>query len=96
MRVARKLGLYLACRKPITMAPARRSGGSPLVCEDSGRHQSRAPMTPKLLNALIQNGAAIPSAPITTPPSAGPIALEMLMPTPLLATADASSCLGTS
>jgi hypothetical protein len=53
-------------------------------------------MTPRLLNALIQNGAAIPTAPMTTPASAGPIALLILTPTPLLAAAAARSCFGTS
>src|SRR5712675_516835 len=69
---------------------------APLPCEDGGRHQSRAPITAKLHTALSQNGAAMPNPPITTPPSAGPIALLMLTPTPLLATAAAKSCFGTS
>ncbi len=52
-------------------------------------------MTPKLLSAFSQNGAALPNAPMMTPPSAGPIARPMLTPTPLLATAAARSRLGT-
>ncbi len=40
--------------------------------------------------------ALTPTAPITRPPSAGPITREMLMPRPLSASAGASSFLGTS
>ncbi|SRR6266436_7301377 len=74
----------------------RRSGGSPLSGGDGGRHQSSAPITAKLLNALIQNGAAMPSPPMTPPPRAGPIAPLMLTPTPLLVTAALRSCFGTN
>src|SRR5713101_2037780 len=45
MSVARKFALYRTCRKPITRAPVRRSGGSPLPCDAGGRHQSTAPIT---------------------------------------------------
>ncbi len=53
-------------------------------------------MTPMLLKASSQKGAAIPSAPTMTPPSAGPIARLTLMPTLLAATADGKSGFGTS
>ena len=53
-------------------------------------------MTPTLLKASSQNGAAIPSAPTRTPPIAGPIARLTLMPTLLAATAEGKSALGTS
>jgi len=96
MSVARKFPLYRAWRKPITMAPSSLSGGSRVPFWDGGFHQSNAPITAKLLKALIQNGAAMPSPPMTTPPSAGPIARLILTPTPLLATAAAKSCFGTS
>ena len=49
-------------------------------------------MTPKLPPRAGPERAAMPNPPITTPPSAGPIALLMLMPTLLLATAAAKSC----
>ena len=51
-------------------------------------------MTPTLLNALSQNGAAIPSAPTRMPPSAGPTARLTLMPTLFAATAADRSDLG--
>lgn len=53
-------------------------------------------MTPMLLTASSQKGAAIPSAPTMMPPSAGPIARLTLIPTLLAATAPGRSCLGTS
>ncbi len=53
-------------------------------------------MTPMLLNALSQNGAAIPAAPAMTPPSAGPTARLTLMPRLFAATAEDRSDLGTS
>ena len=46
--------------------------------------------------ALIQNGAAMPMAAMVTPPSAGPMAREMLTPTLLAAIAGGKSSLGTS
>ena len=62
------------------------------AAEPLGRQMARArsaasattsapPMTPRLLIALIQNGAAIPSAAVMAPPSAGPTARLMLKPT---------------
>ena len=53
-------------------------------------------MTPRLLNALTQNGAAIPIAPASNPPIAGPTARLTLMPTLFAATAAGSSGFGTS
>ena len=46
--------------------------------------------------ALSQNGATMPKAEIIAPPSAGPIAREMLTPTLLAAMAAERSSLGTS
>src|ERR1700689_4280533 len=56
----------------------------------------RAATTPILLKASSQKGAAMPSTPTMTPPSAGPIARLTLMPTLLAATADGRSGFGTS
>lgn len=53
-------------------------------------------MTPMLLNALSQNGAAMPKAPTMMPPSAGPTARLTLTPTLFAATAAGSSGFGTS
>ena len=53
-------------------------------------------MTPILLKASSQKGAAMPNIPMMTPPSAGPIARLTLMPTLLAATADGKSGFGTS
>lgn len=53
-------------------------------------------MLPRLLTALIQNGAAIPTAAVISPPRAGPSARLMLMPTLFIATADDKSLRGTS
>ena len=50
---------------------------------------------PRLEMALIQNGATMPIAEIATPPSAGPMAREMLTPTLLAAMAGGRSALGT-
>src|SRR5277367_829683 len=59
------------------------------------RHHKSAAMTPKLLKASSQKGAAMPTVPTMTPPSAGPIARLMLIPTLLAATADGKSAFGT-
>jgi len=56
----------------------------------------RAAITPMLLKASSQKGAAMPSDPIRMPPSAGPIARLTLIPTLLAATAPGKACLGTS
>ena len=53
-------------------------------------------MTPRLLIALTQKGAAIPKSPMMLPASAGPTARLMLTPTLLAATAGMRSCAGTS
>jgi hypothetical protein len=47
----------------------------------------RATITPILLNASSQNGAAIPNPPMRRPPSAGPMARLTLIPTLFAATA---------
>ena len=53
-------------------------------------------MTPTLLTALNQKGAAMPSATTISPPSAGPTARLTLMPTLFAAMAPGSSGFGTS
>jgi hypothetical protein len=79
------------------MALPKRSGGSGVPLLFFGkRHRTRATMTPKLLNALSQNGAAIPIAPTRRPPIAGPTARLTLMPTLFAATAAGKSGFGTS
>ena len=78
------------------MALPNGSGGRGEPLFFGARHQMRAAMTPILLKASNQNGAAMPSAPTMTPPSAGPIARLTLMPTLLAATADGKSGFGTS
>src|SRR5262249_54270944 len=82
-RVARKWGLWRACRSPVLIALVKRSAGRwrDLLNACGERHQKRPPITPKLLNPFTQNGAAIPNAPASTPPKAGPIARLMLIPT---------------
>src|SRR5262249_61077542 len=59
------------------------------------RHHTSAPIIPRLLMALIQNGAAIPMPAAMAPPSAGPTARLTLKPTLLAATAGGGSGLGT-
>src|SRR5271165_3591295 len=78
------------------MALPRVSGGRGAALFLGGRHHSSVAMTPALLNALSQKGAAIPNALIRTPPSAGPIARLTLMPTLFAATAGDKSDFGTS
>src|SRR5258706_15620685 len=80
---------------PLRIAAKKRSAGSCFACGGGPRHQASAPTLARLLAALIQNGAATPAAVVITPPSAGPIARLMLMPTLLAATACASSSRGT-
>src|ERR1700722_2146213 len=72
------------------------SGGRGVPLRRGGRHHTRAAMTPILLKASNQNGAAIPSAPTMIPPSAGPTARLTLMPTLFAATAEGRSGFGTS
>ena len=81
---------------PATIALPKRSAGrlGPRFCGE--RHHHGAPITPRLLIASSQNGAAIPKPAMIAPPSAGPIARLMLKPTLLAATAGARSRLGTS
>ena len=61
-----------------------------------GCHQIKAAMTPSVLTALSQNGAASPQATMMSPASAGPTARLTLMPTPLSATAGRRCSRGTS
>ncbi len=60
------------------------------------RHHTSAMMTATLQIALSQNGAAMPSATMMRPPSAGPSAREMFTPTLLAAIAAGRSSRGTS
>src|SRR5258708_40144777 len=78
------------------MALPKDSGGREEPLFLGARHHMRAAMTPMLLKASSQKGAAIPSAPTMMPPSAGPIARLTLIPTLLAATAPDKSCFGTS
>src|SRR5580693_5330578 len=78
------------------MALPKGSGGNADALLVGARHHMRAAMTPTLLKASSQKGAAMPSAAMMTPPSAGPIARLTLMPTLLAATADGKSAFGTS
>src|SRR6202521_635212 len=96
VNVARKCRLCLAWRKPVTMALTNRSAGSRWGAIGGGRHHSSAPIITRLLTALSQNGAAIPNPVIITPPSAGPSARLILIPTLLAETAAVKTCFGTS
>src|ERR1700676_1176362 len=78
------------------MALPRDSGGRRAALFFGARHHRSAAMTPTLLNASSQNGAAIPNAPTSTPPRAGPMARLTLTPTLLAATAGDRSDFGTS
>src|ERR1700675_1789393 len=78
------------------MALPRLSGGRRAALFFGARHHTSAAMTPALLNALSQNGAAIPKAPIRAPPNAGAMARLTLMPTLFAATAGDKSDPGTS
>src|ERR1700722_1128526 len=78
------------------MALTNPSAGSRLASVLAGRHHSSAPITPRLLTALTQNGAAIPATPMMLPASAGPMARLILIPTLLADTAGARSRAGTS
>ena len=77
------------------MAPTSRSAGR----ADGGfgccRHSHKAVITARKLTALSANGQARPRTVMIRPPSAGPMARAMLMPTPLSATAWVSSGRGT-
>src|SRR5579871_6416017 len=78
------------------MARPNFSAGRRLVARRGGCHHQRPPLMPRLLAALIQNGAVMPNAAVSAPPSAGPIARAMLKPTLLAAIATCRSCFGTS
>src|SRR5947209_3243745 len=78
------------------MALIKRSAGNRPARFCGERHHTSAPTVPILLIALSQNGAASPNPAMITPPSAGPTARLILMPTLLAATAGASSGLETS
>src|ERR1700677_429534 len=78
------------------MACPNPSGGRRGPLFFGGRQRTSAAMTPTLLTALNQNGAAIPRATTMKPPSAGPTARLTLIPTLFRATALGSSGLGTS
>src|SRR5579862_7516262 len=78
------------------MAFPKVSGGSVERLFFGALQRTRAPITPMLLNALNQNGTAIPTVAIMTPPSAGPTARLTLMPTLFAATAPGRSDFGTS
>ena len=96
MSVAVRWRLFLTWRHPMPRAERKRSGGRPPAAAIVGRHQKRTAMTPSVLMALSQNGAARPERPITMPASAGPIARLMLMPTLLSEIAACRSSRGTS
>src|SRR5450759_949068 len=80
----------------MAMALINGSAGSRCGFVLGERHHSSAPIIPRLLMALSQNGAAIPNPAITTPPSAGPSARLTLIPTLLAATAAAKFFFRTS
>jgi hypothetical protein len=95
-RVDRKDALYRACRRPERMAWPNLSGGRRGPLFFGGRQRISAPMTPTLLNAFTQKGAAMPNATTIRPPSAGPTARLTLIPTLFAAMALGSSGRGTS
>ena len=77
------------------IAARKRSPGSVLVA--TGRfHTNKAASTPTNVTAFTKNGTATPNAAMRKPPSAGPIAREMLMPRLLSAIAGCSVGRGTS
>ena len=73
-----------------------RSAGSACSGFAGGRHQKITAITPRLLTASNQNGAAIPKARMTMPARAGPMTRLMLTPTLFAAEADESAGFGTS
>src|SRR5580658_5792235 len=87
--------LLIAYRRPTPTALLKRSGGRVSAFTLGSRHPTNAPMTPRLLRALVTNGAAIPSGPMIVPASAGPIARLKLKPMLFADTAPGSSSLGT-
>src|SRR4029077_7403747 len=61
-----------------------------------GRHQRMTAITPRLLTAFSQKGAAMPAPRMMTPASAGPMTRLMLTPMLLSAMAEESDAGGTS
>ncbi len=78
------------------MALIKRSAGSRLAFCGGERHHSKAPMIPKLLMTLSQNGAPMLILTMMRPPNAGPTARLMLTPTLFAAIACGRSARGTS
>src|SRR5436190_13018470 len=78
------------------MALPNRSTGSTLIGSVVGFHDKSTAMTPRLLNALIQNGAATPRTVAVPPPRADPTARLTFMPALFAAIAEDKSLLGTS
>ena len=78
MIVAPKCRLFAACRTPVRMALISRSAGKLSVPLRGERHHNRAAMAVALQAAKIQNGAAIPTPAMATPPRAGPTARLIL------------------
>ena len=81
---------------PPTWLWPKLSAGSSVPGFFAVRHHSSATITATLQIALSQNGAAMPSATMMRPPSAGPSAREIFTPTLLAAIAAGSSSRGTS
>src|ERR1700722_8234595 len=94
--VAPREGLWRACRNPVRTPLLKLSAGSGTTGLLGGRHQRSAATTPTLLTAFTQNGAPSPTETTKRPPSAGPTARLILMPTLFAATADGNSALGTN
>src|SRR3954451_21752374 len=78
------------------MALPNRSTGSALIGSVVGFHDKSTAMTPRLLKALIQNGAATPRTVAAPPPRADPTARLTFMPALFAAIAEDKSLLGTS
>jgi len=93
-RDERRIVTCVAKARPDRAQQMLRGRRAPL-CSGS-RHQTSAPIEPKLLTALIQNGAAMPKAPRSAPPRAGPTARLTLTPALFATTALGRSELGTS
>src|SRR5437868_9299245 len=72
------------------------SAGSSVSLCGGERQRANAPITPTLVTALTQKGAAIPTAAAIAPPNAGPTARLMFTPTLFMAIAGGKSLRGTS
>src|ERR1700684_2771578 len=81
---------------PTRMALVTCSAGNIVGRALGERQDHNAPITPTLLTAFTQNGAAMLDAAVITPLSAGPTARLTLMPTLFMATAAGRSSRGTS